>query len=69
MRKPPSEAGSTFHTSSFSGGGNCVEVGQLDDGRFVVRDTKDPLRISSLVFSREEWDAFVRGVKNGEFEP
>jgi hypothetical protein len=34
----------------------------------VVRDSKDPERRTSLVFTRDEWTAFVAGVKNGEFD-
>ena len=62
------EAG-RFRTSSFSGGGNCVEVFSAPDGTFVVRDSKDPRREVCLVFTRPEWAAFVLGIKNGEFEP
>ena len=34
-----------------------------------MRDTKDPERRTALTFTRDEWDAFVKGVKNGEFDP
>ncbi|MEU9834316.1 DUF397 domain-containing protein [Streptosporangium sp. NPDC048047] len=47
--------------------GNCVEVAPLDGGRVGVRDSKDrsgPV----LVFTPDEWDAFVGGVKDGEFD-
>ena len=40
---------------------------QLPGGSVTVRDTKD--RHTELVFTRDEWDAFVRGVKAGEFDP
>jgi hypothetical protein len=62
------EAGA-FHISSFSGGGNCVEVGRTADGGVVVRDSKDPNRAVALIFDHDEWAAFVLGVKNREFEP
>ena len=45
---------------------NCVEVASLPDGEIGVRDSKDregPV----LVFTRGEWDAFLGGVRNGEF--
>jgi Domain of unknown function (DUF397) len=45
----------------------CVEVARLDDGSIAVRDSKD-LRKAAHVFDREEWSAFVAGVKNGEFD-
>jgi hypothetical protein len=57
-----------FRTSSFCNLGNCVEVGRSPEGSVVVRDSKDPERRASLVFTAEEWWAFVAGVKNGEFD-
>lgn len=58
-----------FRVSSFCTSGGCVEVGQLPDGVVAVRDSKDPERRRSLVFTRLEWAAFVQGVKAGEFDP
>ena len=54
--------------SSRSGGngGQCVEVRQNDE-TMQVRDSKDrsgPI----LTFTRDEWIAFVGGIKDGEFE-
>jgi Domain of unknown function (DUF397) len=46
-----------------------VEVANLANGGVIVRDTKDRRRQVALEFNREEWVAFIRGVKNGEFEP
>jgi hypothetical protein len=49
-----------------SGNGQCVEVAFLSDA-VAVRDSKDrggPV----LVFTPREWDAFVGGVLDGEFE-
>lgn len=57
-----------FKVSSFCDLGNCVEVGQVPGGDVTVRDTKDRERSSSLVFTPDEWGAFVAGVKNGEFD-
>jgi hypothetical protein len=56
-----------FRTSSFCDLGSCVEVGRTPDGAFLVRDTKNRER-GWLEFTREEWAAFVTGVKAGEFE-
>lgn len=56
-----------FRMSTFSGGGNCVAVGSLTDGRVVVRRSDEPER--ELTFTADEWDAFVRGVKDGQFDP
>ena len=50
-------------SNSFS---NCVEVAHLPDGGIGVRDSKDregPV----LVFSAGELDAFLGGVRGGEF--
>jgi hypothetical protein len=44
----------------------CVEVG-VRDGLIRVRDTKDRDG-GELTFNANEWDAFVRGVKAGEFD-
>jgi hypothetical protein len=45
---------------------NCVEV-TFVDGAIVVRDSKDPAG-PVLVFTASEWDAFVDGAKDGEFD-
>lgn len=58
-----------FKTSSFCNLGDCVEVGQSSDGSVVIRDSKDADRATSLRFTNDEWSAFVRGVKAGEFDP
>jgi hypothetical protein len=41
--------------------GNCVEVAGCQ-----VRDSKDPDG-PVLSFTEKEWDAFIKGVKNNEF--
>jgi hypothetical protein len=45
----------------------CVEVAHLADGSVAIRDSKD-VRKAAHVFDREEWSAFVTGIKNGDFE-
>ena len=45
---------------------NCVEVAFVD-GAIAVRDSKDPSG-AVLVFTPGEWDAFVDGAKDGEFD-
>jgi Domain of unknown function (DUF397) len=69
MPEPSRSNDLEFRTSSFSDGGGCVEVGRIPTGGAIVRDSKDPARDIALSFNRKEWDAFVRGVKNGEFDP
>ena len=58
-----------WHKSTLSSGGdNCVEVGFGDDGTIGVRDTKQSGRGPVLVFTADEWHAFVGGVRGGEFD-
>ncbi|HET6212103.1 MAG TPA: DUF397 domain-containing protein [Micromonosporaceae bacterium] len=45
---------------------NCVEVAFVDGGAIAVRDSKRPDG-PALIFTPAEWDAFVGGVKDGEF--
>ena len=52
-------------SSRSNNGGNCVEVAELPNGGRAVRDSKDPTG-PILRFTREEWDAFVDGVRDGE---
>jgi hypothetical protein len=51
---------------SFSNG-NCVEVANLPGGQVGVRHSK---RTEGLVlqFTPDEWQAFLGGVRNGEFD-
>ncbi|MFG3440014.1 DUF397 domain-containing protein [Nonomuraea sp. NPDC047897] len=54
-------------TRSGPDGGNCVEVAELSGGRRGVRDSKNPTG-PALIFTSSEWDAFIDGAKNGEFD-
>jgi hypothetical protein len=45
----------------------CVEVAHLANGSVAVRDSKNVGK-AAHVFDREEWSAFITGVKNGEFD-
>ena len=47
-------------------GGNCVEVAFLADGEVAVRNSRHPAG-PALVFTPQEWHAFVGGAKDGEF--
>ncbi|MEU9830340.1 DUF397 domain-containing protein [Streptosporangium sp. NPDC048047] len=57
--------------------GECVEVAVVDSAAtghkadlgplYVLRDSRDPDG-PKLFFTRAEWDAFVGGVKLGEFD-
>lgn len=55
-------------TSSLSfANGNCVQVANLPDRMVGVRHSNDPDG-PVLRFTPEEWRAFARGVRMGEFE-
>lgn len=56
-----------FRRSSYCGTSSCVEVAERRDGSVAVRDSKDRDQ-QELVYTREEWIAFVRGAKAGEFD-
>jgi hypothetical protein len=64
-------AGIRWHVSSRSAnnGGQCVEAGPLADGsgRIAVRHSHHP-EGSMIVYTRAEWDAFLAGAKDGEFD-
>jgi hypothetical protein len=57
-----------WHKSSRSGPNcdNCVEVAFVA-GAIAVRDSKNATG-PVLVFTPDEWDAFVGGAKDGEFD-
>ena len=58
--------GISWRKSSFSGTGNCVEVAFIDEA-IAVRDSTNPGG-PALIFTAAEWDAFVGGAKDGEFD-
>lgn len=55
-----------WRKSSHSANGACVEIAFI--GRQVaVRDSKAREGVA-LIFSFEEWEAFIRGARDGEFD-
>ncbi|MGW4425039.1 DUF397 domain-containing protein [Streptosporangium sp. NPDC004631] len=56
-------------TRSENGGGSCVEAGPFADGsgRVAVRHSHRPGG-EVIVYTRAEWEAFIGGVKDGEFD-
>ena len=59
-------SGATWRKSARSISGDCVEVATLE--RLVgVRDSKDP-EGPVLVFKYGEWNAFIAGARDGEFD-
>jgi hypothetical protein len=66
MNHPPDFSDAVWHKSTRSGNSGCVEVTILE--RVVgVRDSKDR-RGPHLVFRFDEWNAFLAGVRNAEFD-
>jgi hypothetical protein len=61
-------SGAAWRKSSLSGPScdNCVEVAFVDQA-IAVRDSKNPTG-PVLIFTADEWDAFVGGAKDGEFD-
>ncbi|MGD0238718.1 MAG: DUF397 domain-containing protein [Streptosporangiaceae bacterium] len=59
----------TWRKSRRSGpqGGNCVEVARLADGQVAVRNSRHATG-PTLVFTAAEWDAFVGGAADGDFD-
>lgn len=56
-----------FRISSFSGsGGSCVAVARGDE-KTLVRNSNDPDG-PVVAFTEAEWQAFIPGVKAGEFD-
>ena len=47
--------------------GNCVEVAGLPGGAIAVRDSRHPDG-PALVYTAAEMTAFIRGVKDGQFD-
>jgi hypothetical protein len=68
VNQVPNLTGVVWRKASYSNtqGGNCVEVADLPDG-MAVRDSKDPSG-PMLQFTLAEWQAFVAGIKDGEFD-
>jgi hypothetical protein len=47
--------------------GNCVELAALPGGGVAMRNSRDP-EGSALLFTDAELDAFVGGVRDGDFD-
>ncbi|MFD8532575.1 DUF397 domain-containing protein [Streptosporangium canum] len=60
--------GVVWRKSHFSNpSGNCVELAVLPGGGVAIRNSRDP-EGPALIYTRRELDAFVRGVKGGDFD-
>jgi hypothetical protein len=58
---------SEFRRSTYCAGGGCAEVAARPDGTVAIRDAKHEHQ-PEQVYTREEWIAFIRGAKAGEFD-
>ena len=56
----------TWRKSSFSGMNGCVEVAFVED-LVAVRNTRERDGMV-VIFNQLEWEAFVLGVRDGEFD-
>jgi len=54
---------SSFCTSS----ANCVETRMHTDGSVDIRNSRDP-QGPVVSFTKDEWTAFLSGVRSGEFD-
>lgn len=55
-----------WRRSSWCAGSNCVEVARAG-GQVALRDSKT-VDGAVLIYTPDEWGAFVKGVKSGEFD-
>jgi Domain of unknown function (DUF397) len=47
--------------------GNCVEMARLPSGAIAMRNSRYPDG-PTLIYTRAEIDAFIRGIKEGDFD-
>ena len=64
--QPPSPGGPWRKAQLSQTSGNCVQVTNLH-GLIAIRDSKDPSG-PVLLYTPAEWQAFLDGVKKGEFD-
>lgn len=58
----------TWHISTHSGSNNaCVAAARRPGGHVAVRNSNTP-DDGIVTFTPTEWDAFIAGVKDGEFD-
>jgi len=54
-------------SSASNPSGSCVEIAELPGGAVAVRNSRDK-EGPALIYPRADLAAFLRGVKNGEFD-
>jgi predicted secreted Zn-dependent protease len=63
---PPTLGQLSWRIARSCDGGNCVQVAPRGD-MVVIGDTKNP-DSAPLTYTRSEWQAFVEGVRRGDFD-
>ncbi|WP_190817713.1 DUF397 domain-containing protein [Saccharopolyspora pogona] len=64
--RPESWRKSSYSGGGGVGGGNCVEVATLADGRVAFRDSKNP-GSGFLLFTRAQAESWIKRLKDNEF--
>jgi hypothetical protein len=64
---PPASMTNLTWRSAQCSSHSCIEVAALPDG-VAIRDSKAGDSGTVLVFTSDEWRAFVTGIKAGEFD-
>ena len=67
LMKPPPGSSPSWRISTYCTGGTCVQLALLSSREVAIGDSKNPEGVA-LRYSREEFAAFVKGVKAGEFD-
>ncbi|MBO0852506.1 MAG: DUF397 domain-containing protein [Nocardia sp.] len=63
--KPELAGARWFKSSHSSAGSECVEVAFLEGAKVGVRDSKN-VNFPALVFTPDQWDAFIADVAGGK---
>ncbi|MEV6982264.1 DUF397 domain-containing protein [Sphaerisporangium sp. NPDC051017] len=56
-----------FKARASTSGNGCVEVAHLPDGGVAIRHSRMP-NAEVIRYTGHEWDCFLDGVRNGEFD-
>lgn len=65
VRAPRLPAAAWRKSTHSNPSGNCVEVAELPGGRVALRNSRHPDG-AALIFTREGWEAFLLGIRNGD---
>lgn len=57
-----------FVRSRACGDVNCVEAAAAPSGKIVLRTVTGAAVLASVVIERHEWEAFLEGVRCGDFD-